>query len=101
TLFRSRSIYNALCDDEWDVPIGVAAGCGGDALFRVAALIQVDFYNPTRIAGEDSQLSMCLPQRGWRLRGFDAEVTLHDGGITRFGQWWGRTRRSGHGYGEM
>ena len=99
--YPERSIYNALCDDEWDVPIGEATGCGGDALFRVAALIQVGFYNPTMIAGEDSELSMRLRKRGWRLRRVDAEMTLHDAGITRFGQWWGRTRRSGHGYGEM
>jgi hypothetical protein len=96
-----RSIYNALCDDEWDVPIGEAAGCGGDALFRVAALIQVDFYNPTMIAGEEPELSMRLRKRGWRLRRIDAEMTLHDVGITRFWQWWGRTRRSGHAYGEL
>lgn len=96
-----RSIYNALCDDEWNVPVGESAGCGGDALFRVAALRQVDFYNAAMIAGEDTELSMRLRKRGWRLRRLDAEMTLHDAAITRFGQWWNRTRRSGHGYGEM
>jgi hypothetical protein len=30
----------------------------------------------------------------------DAEMTLHDAAMTRFGQWWKRTRRSGHGYAE-
>ena len=99
--YPERSIYNALCDDEWDAPIGEATGCGGDALFRVEALRQVDFYNPAMIAGEDSEFSMRLRKRGWRLRRIDAEMTLHDAAITRFGQWWSRTRRSGHGYGEM
>jgi hypothetical protein len=96
-----RSIYNALCDDEWNVPVGEAAGCGGDAMFRIQALRQVAFYNPAMIAGEDSELSMRLRKAGWQLRRIDAEMTLHDAAMTRFAQWWQRTRRSGHGFGEM
>jgi GT2 family glycosyltransferase len=99
--FPERSVYNALCDDEWNDPVGESSGCGGDALFRVSALRQVDFYNPTMIAGEDTELSMRLRKRGWRLRRLDADMTLHDAAITRFSQWWSRTRRSGHAYGEM
>ena len=95
------SVYNALCDDEWNSPIGESSGCGGDALFRVSALRQVNFYNPAMIAGEDTELSMRLRKAGWRLRRIDAEMTLHDAAITRFRQWWSRTRRSGHAYGEM
>lgn len=96
-----RSIYNALCDDEWNVPVGEAAVIGGPALFRVNALREVDFYNAGMIAGEDTELAMRLRKRGWRLRRIDAEMGLHDAAITRFSQWWSRTRRSGHAYGEM
>jgi glycosyltransferase involved in cell wall biosynthesis len=92
-LYPERSIYNALCDDEWNVPIGESTGCGGDALFRVTALRQVDFYNAAMIAGEDTELSMRLRKRGWRLRRIAAEMTLHDAAIVRFGQW-SRTVRS-------
>jgi len=99
--YPEASIYNALCDEEWNVPIGEATGCGGDVLFRVAALCQVGFYNAAMIAGEDSELSMRLRKRGWRLRRIDAEMTLHDAAITSFRQWWNRTRRAGHAYGEM
>lgn len=99
--YPDRSIYNALCDDEWDSPVGDSTGCGGIALFRVAALRQVNFYNPAMIAGEDTELSMRLRKRGWRLRRVDADMALHDADLTRFGQWWTRTRRSGHGFGEM
>ena len=96
-----RSIYNALCDDEWNTPIGEALGSGGNALFRVEALRRVNFYNSRIIAGEDSELSMRLRKRGWRLRSIPTEMALHDAAIVRFGQWWMRTRRSGHCYGEM
>jgi glycosyltransferase involved in cell wall biosynthesis len=99
--YPERSIYNALCDDEWNAPIGESPGCGGDALFRMQALRQVDFYNATMIAGEDSELSMRLRKRGWRLRRIDADMTLHDANVTRFVQWWNRARRSGHAFGEM
>ena len=99
--YPERSIYNALCDDEWAAPVGEAPVSGGNAMFRVSALRQVDFYNPAMIAGEDTELSMRLRKRGWRLRTLDAEMTLHDAAITRFAQWWVRTRRSGHAYGEM
>jgi cellulose synthase/poly-beta-1,6-N-acetylglucosamine synthase-like glycosyltransferase len=99
--YPERSIYNALCEVEWDSPIGESPACGGDVLFRIAALRQVDFYNPAMIAGEDTELSMRLRKNGWRLRRIDSEMTLHDADIIRFGQWWRRIRRSGHGYGEM
>jgi hypothetical protein len=81
--------------------VGESPGCGGDALFRVAALRQVDFYNPAMIAGEDTELSMRLRKAGWHLWRIDAEMTLHDAAMTRFGQWWRRTQRSGHAFGEM
>ena len=96
-----RSVYNALCDDEWNLPIGEAAGCGGDALFRVAALQSVGGYNETMIAGEDSELSMRLRKKGWRLERIDVEMTLHDVDIRHFSQFWTRIRRSGHAYAEM
>jgi GT2 family glycosyltransferase len=99
--YPERSVYNALCDDEWNLPVGEAVACGGDALFRVAALRQVGFYNSAMIAGEDSELSMRLRKSGWRLRRIAAEMTLHDAAIIHFSQWWMRTRRSGHAYGEM
>lgn len=96
-----RSIYNALCDDEWNTPVGISAGCGGIALYRVSALREVRFFNPRMIAGEDTELSMRLRKAGWRIRRLDVEMASHDANITRFRQWWARTRRSGHAYAEM
>jgi GT2 family glycosyltransferase len=97
----TRSVYNALCDDDWNTPIGEAPIVGGIALFRVAAIRQVNFYEPTIIAGEEPDLSMRLRKNGWRLRRIDAEMGFHDANITRFAQWWKRTRRTGHAYAEL
>lgn len=35
--FLERSIYNRLCDMEWDTPVGEALSCGGIAMMRSAA----------------------------------------------------------------
>ncbi|MGI0484415.1 glycosyltransferase [Pantanalinema rosaneae CENA516] len=98
--YPHASIYNRLCDIEWNTPIGEAKACGGDALMRVAALRQVGGYNPTLIAGEEPELCVRLRQQGGRILRLDAEMTRHDARITRFSQWWKRTLRSGHAFAE-
>lgn len=94
------SIWNRLCDAEWDTPVGQARACGGDALMRVAAVQAVGGYDPTLIAGEEPELCVRLRAAGWRVWRIDREMTLHDAGMTRIGQWWKRTRRGGHAFAE-
>jgi glycosyltransferase involved in cell wall biosynthesis len=95
------SIYNALCDDEWDVPVGEVGACGGDILIRADAYLAAGGYPDEMIAGEEPDMSMRLRASGWRLARIKGEMTLHDAAITRFGQWWRRTQRSGHAYAEL
>jgi GT2 family glycosyltransferase len=92
------SPYNKLCDIEWDTPIGDARACGGDAMMRVAALKQVGGFDASVIAGEEPELCVRLRGAGWKIRRIDAEMTLHDAAMTRFGQWWKRMVRGGHAY---
>jgi glycosyltransferase involved in cell wall biosynthesis/GT2 family glycosyltransferase len=94
------SVYNKLTDIEWDTPVGPADSVGGDALFRVAALKEVDFYNPSLIAGEEPEMCLRLRSRGWHILRVDQDMTLHDAAMTQFGQWWKRTMRSGHAFAE-
>jgi GT2 family glycosyltransferase len=94
------SRYNALIDAEWDTPVGPAKACGGDALMRVAALRGVGGYRDTLIAGEEPELCLRLRAAGWDVWRLDAEMTWHDADITRFSQWWKRTRRAGHAFAE-
>lgn len=98
--FPQASLYNQQCDDEWNVPIGYVASCGGDAMFRVTALSAVGDYNPDLIAGEEPDLCLRLSREEWKIKRIDAEMTLHDAALTRFSQWWRRARRSGHAYAE-
>ena len=96
-----HSIYNRLCDLEWDTPIGVARSCGGDALMRVASLRAVGGYNPDLIAGEEPELCVRLRAAQWTILRIDAEMTLHDAAMTRWQQWWRRAVRAGHAYAEV
>lgn len=94
------SPYNAHCDREWNTPVGQALACGGDALMRMAALDQIGGYDPTLIAGEEPEMCVRLRARGWQVWRLDAEMTWHDAAMTRFAQFWKRSRRAGHAYAE-
>jgi GT2 family glycosyltransferase len=95
-----RSIYNRLCDLEWDTPVGEARACGGDALIRLAALDAVGGYREGLIAGEEPELCVRLRTAGWKIHRLDLEMTLHDAAMTRFMQWFRRNQRAGHAFAE-
>jgi len=96
--FPDRSLYNRLCDIEWDVPPGEARFIGGDAMLRVDAMRAAGGYAASLIAGEDPDLGFRLRQAGWRLACLPVEMTQHDAAILRFGQWWRRMARGGFAY---
>ena len=98
--YPEASIYNLLCDIEWDTPIGEAKACGGDALFRLTALQAVDGYRESLIAGEEPEMCFRMRQLGWKIMRLNVEMTLHDAAMTRIGQWWKRNQRAGHAYAE-
>ncbi|KIC26754.1 glycosyltransferase [Leisingera sp. ANG-M6] len=98
--FPEMSVYNRLCDAEWDTPVGEAKACGGDALMRVAAVYTAGGYRDGLIAGEEPELCLRLRRAGWQVWRLDAEMTLHDAQMLRFGQWWNRSRRAGHAFAE-
>jgi GT2 family glycosyltransferase len=98
--FPEVSVYNRLCDREWDRPVGETRSCGGDALIRARAFAAVGGYDGRLIAGEEPEMCVRLRAGGWRIWRLGEEMTLHDAAMTRFGQWWKRVRRSGHAYAE-
>ncbi len=99
--FPGASVYNMVCDDEWDVPLGEARSCGGDAMFRLDALASAKGYTDAMIAGEEPDLCLRMRGKGWRIRRVAAEMTLHDAAIYNYAQWWNRARRAGHAFAEL
>jgi len=96
--FPDASIYNRLCDIEWNTPVGEATACGGDAMFRVSSLREVDGFDATLIAGEEPDLCLRLRRLGGRILRLDAEMTVHDADMHHFAQWWKRSRRAGYAF---
>lgn len=96
--FPDRSLYNMLCDMEWDTPTGEARYCGGDAMMRAKVLEDVGGYREDMIAGEEPELCVRLRAAGWKIWRLGEEMTLHDAAMTRLGQWWKRNKRAGYAY---
>ena len=95
-----RSLYNLLCDMEWQAPAGEARAVGGNAMLRSAALQAAGGYRDDLIAGEEPELCLRLRRANWRIWRLPDDMALHDAAIERFGQWWRRAVRSGHALAE-
>jgi glycosyltransferase involved in cell wall biosynthesis len=98
--FPEASVYNRLCDIEWNTPIGEAKACGGDAMMRIDCLLENDGYKESLIAGEEPELCIRIRRAGFKVWRLDHEMTLHDAAIMKLSQWWKRTTRAGYAYAE-
>ncbi|TWU23946.1 N-glycosyltransferase [Novipirellula galeiformis] len=98
--YPEASIFNQICDIEWDTPIGETRVCGGDAMFRCDVVHDVGGYKDDVIAGEDYEICVRIRQRGWKLQRLDHEMTMHDVNMHKLSQWWKRAVRCGHAFAE-
>jgi hypothetical protein len=98
--FPESSVYNRLCDLEWEAPAGATREVGGVAMFRCTPFSEVGGFCSTLIAGEEPELCHRLRGRGWQIRRLAVPMGWHDAAITRFRQWWRRNVRAGHAYAE-
>jgi len=98
--YPERTIFNRLCDIEWNTPIGEARAFGGDVVIRASALRKVGGYRDDLIAGEEPELCVRLRAAGGRIWRLDHDMTWHDAAITRWRQWWMRSMRAGHAFAE-
>jgi len=94
----NESVYNQLCDWEWDISPGEVSSCGGDVLIRRSALEAIDGYRDHIIAGEEPEMCFRLRANGWKIHCIAAEMTLHDAKLLHFSQWCKRMSRSGYAY---
>jgi GT2 family glycosyltransferase len=96
-----RNVYHEMCEVEWHRPPGDIRSCGGDMLVRSDAFLQIGGFSPRIIASEDEEFCLRILALGLRVHRLPRIMTLHDADMTRFGQWWKRTVRSGHGFAEV
>ncbi|MEQ8343187.1 MAG: glycosyltransferase [Marinovum algicola] len=95
------SIYNALAQVEWHRPAGEIRACGGDMMLRRTAYLEAGGFDARVIAAEDDELCCRLRKAGWQLLRIAEEMTQHDAAMTRFGAWWQRAVRTGHGFAQV
>lgn len=96
-----RNVYHEMCEIEWHRAPGDIRSCGGDMMVRVATFVQIGGFNPSIIASEDEEFCLRVLALGQRVHRLPRIMTLHDADMNRFGQWWKRTVRSGHGFAEV
>jgi GT2 family glycosyltransferase len=96
-----RSVYNRLCDQEWNVPVGPSRHFPGNAMVRTRVLRETGGYAADLIAGEEPELSIRARRAGWEIARLDCEMGLHDAAITRLAQWLRRAYRAGYASAEL
>ncbi len=95
------SVYNTLCDIEWNTPVGETSVFGGDVMIRTADVNSAGGYDASLIAGEDPDLAVRLRKAtGRKILRVDHDMTFHDAALTTFSQWWTRALRGGHAFAE-
>lgn len=98
--FPEASVFNRQCEIEWNAGAGEVRSCGGDALMRIDALQAVGGYRDDLIAGEEPELCVRLRVAGWKIWRVDRDMVWHDAAMTRWSQWWNRSKRAGHAFAE-
>ncbi len=92
-----KSVYNRLCDMEWNGPVGDIGHCGGIFMIRKDAFQGSGGFNTELISGEEPELCYRLRAEGWKIHRLEKLMALHDSAIMNFSQWWKRMIRGGYG----
>jgi GT2 family glycosyltransferase len=95
------SVYNRLCNLEWQQPAGEVAACGGRFLACADAFRAAGGFRDDVIAAEDDDFCIRVRQAGWKIFMLDVPMARHDAAIHSFRGWWQRARRSGHAYAQV
>ncbi|MEO6186938.1 MAG: glycosyltransferase family 2 protein [Steroidobacteraceae bacterium] len=92
------SWYNTLLAIEWSAPLGEISFSGGNFMCRVELFERLGGFREDLIAGEDPDFCVRARATGARIWHHEAPMLTHDGSMTRFGQWWRRSRRGGYAF---
>ncbi|MGP8271961.1 MAG: glycosyltransferase [Terracidiphilus sp.] len=100
-IYPRASVYNKLCDLEWEQTPGEIRTSGGRFMIRREVFSTAGGFRADVIAAEDDEFCIRVRGLGWKILMLDAEMACHDAAMTRFGQWWRRSRRTGHAYAQV
>jgi GT2 family glycosyltransferase len=97
-LYPSASVYNQLGDLEWQQAPGEIKSSGGRFLIRTELYRAAGGFRPDVIAAEDDEFCVRVRRTGAKILHVNAEMARHDLAMTRFSQWWRRSKRTGHAF---
>lgn len=100
-LYPGKTIYNRLCDMEWNGPLGDIAASGGIFMTRADAFNKAGGFDRTVIAAEDDEFCIRVRENGFRIIRIGEDMCFHDADMHRFGQWWRRAVRAGYAYAQV
>jgi GT2 family glycosyltransferase len=96
------SIYNRMCDAEWDpASEGEASHCGGNMLVSREVFEAIGGYRSHIIDSEDIDLGERIRAAGHSIWFLIVPMGKHDVAISKFSQWWRRAVRNGHGLAQL
>ncbi|MEO9876459.1 MAG: glycosyltransferase [Anderseniella sp.] len=99
--FPERTIYNYLCDIEWNGPVGEIRACGGIFMMRTVTFQELGGFREDLRAGEEPELCLRVRLAGGKVWRVATDMALHDADMHRFTDWWRRCRRGGYAYAEV
>ena len=100
-LYPQKTIYNKLCDLEWQQFPGEVRSSGGRFMIRTEIFRAAGGFRADVIAAEDDEFCLRVRRLGWKILLLDAEMAHHDIAMTRFGEWWRRATRTGHAFAQV
>jgi GT2 family glycosyltransferase len=92
-----HSVLRALCDLEWDVPVGDDNHCGGIFIMPLKVFDEAGGFDSELAVGEEPDLCRRIREQGLVIRRVAESMGEHDSGMTHFAQWWVRSVRGGSG----
>ena len=95
------SVYNKLCNLEWQQTPGIILTSGGRFMIRTDVFNEVGGFREDVIAAEDDEFCVRVRRLGWKVMMVDAMMAHHDADMKHFSEWWLRMFRTGHAYGHV
>ena len=92
------SLFNRICDIEWQTIAGEITGCGGIFLIRAADFLRTNGLREDLVAGEEPELCFRLRAQGRKVVALAEPMGSHDAAMTSVRQWWRRNQRTGLAY---
>jgi len=100
-LYPGASIYNRLCNLEWQQSPGEVKSSGGRFMVRAEIFRAVGGFRTDVIAAEDDEFCIRVRAEGHKILQLNVEMARHDAAIMHFSEWVRRSRRTGHAYAQV